>query len=149
MRTGAQVLSLPSFPQLKRGRNFPDLFNISIVTEIMMDRSDHFVSSYIARAPLALALERSFECHILSQHPLKHPILDLGCGDGIFASVLFGDMIDVGIDSDIKELERARCANKHEELICCGAEKIPKAEGHFKRSLPIAFLSTSPLSGKF
>jgi ubiquinone/menaquinone biosynthesis C-methylase UbiE len=98
----------------------------------MMNFRDQFVRSYISQAPLALALERSFECHILSQNTFKHPILDIGCGDGIFASILFQDKVDVGIDPDRKELEHARRINKYEELICCEAQKIPKLDGEFK-----------------
>ena len=74
------------------------MFNIGIFKEVDVALSDQFVSKYISKAPLALALERSFECHILSQNTYEHPILDLGCGDGIFASILFKDKIDVGID---------------------------------------------------
>jgi SAM-dependent methyltransferase len=97
----------------------------------MMNFNDQFVRSYISEAPLALALERSFECHILSQQHFKHPILDIGCGDGIFASILFKDKVDLGIDPDSQEVDRARQSHRYRELICCGAQKIPKSDGEF------------------
>jgi ubiquinone/menaquinone biosynthesis C-methylase UbiE len=131
-------------PSVKRGRNFPYMFNAGIITEVNMDFNDRFVSSYISRAPLALALERSMECHILSQNRCEHPVLDLGCGDGIFASVLFKDKIDVGIDPDTKELERARSIDRYKELIGCGAEKIPKPDGTFQTIIANSVLEHIP-----
>ena len=109
-----------------------------------MELRDQFVASYISKAPLALALERSFECHILSQNIFKRPVMDLGCRDGIFASVLFKDKIDVGIDPDIKELRRARLADKYNELICCGGEKIPKPDGTFQTIIANSVLEHIP-----
>ena len=75
---------------------------------------------------MALAIERSLECEILSQQSFSRPILDLGCGDGLFARVLFSENVDTGIDSDQEEVERARCYAIYNELITCGGDRIPK-----------------------
>jgi ubiquinone/menaquinone biosynthesis C-methylase UbiE len=97
-----------------------------------MEFKNNFVRHYIKEAPLALALERSYECNILSQQKFEHPILDIGCGDGVFAAVLFGEKIDVGIDYDAGELDRARNRGGYQELICCEAQQIPGKNGTFK-----------------
>ena len=97
-----------------------------------MTFKDQFVHNYIARAPLALALERSYECHILSQQKFERPILDIGCGDGIFAAILFKEQIDTGIDPQQQELDNAKNSDMYKELLCCDAQKIPKANGTYK-----------------
>lgn len=97
-----------------------------------MKVNDQFVARYIASAPLALALERSLECHILAQQEFEHPVLDIGCGDGIFSSTLLGEEVDVGVDSDPRELQRAHSRGMYNELICCAAQEIPKPNGSFK-----------------
>ena len=50
---------------------------------------DNFLLNYLKKAPVPLAVERSLECEILSRQEFVRPILDIGCGEGIFASVLF------------------------------------------------------------
>ena len=47
--------------------------------------NDNFLCNYLIDAPTPLAIERSWECILFSQEELKTPILDIGCGDGIFA----------------------------------------------------------------
>jgi SAM-dependent methyltransferase len=97
-----------------------------------MTFKDRFVHNYIARVPLALALERSYECLILSQQRFERPILDIGCGDGIFASVLFNEPIDTGIDPHQQDLQHAERSGMYKELLCIGAQTIPKPDGTYK-----------------
>lgn len=81
--------------------------------------------------PVPLALERAVECAILAGHPFERPILDLGCGDGIFASVLFADPIETGVDPLRYELDIAATKNAYDELICCHGDDIPKPDGSY------------------
>lgn len=91
-----------------------------------------FLEAYTARAPLALAIERTLECEILAAHEFRSPVLDLGCGDGLFASVLFGERLDTGIDPDPDELREAARTGAYRELIRCFGEQIPKPDGSFQ-----------------
>lgn len=92
----------------------------------------NFLENYTARAPLALAFERSLECRLLSQHAFVRPVLDLGCGDGIFADIMFADAIDTGIDPDGAELQKARETGRYRELIQCFGSEIPKPDGAYQ-----------------
>lgn len=93
---------------------------------------EDFLDRYVRVAPMALAIERWFECSILSQQTFERPILDIGCGDGVFASVLFAEPIDLGIDPDPAELARARALGGYRELLEVRGDAIPRPDGAFK-----------------
>jgi SAM-dependent methyltransferase len=81
---------------------------------------------------LALALERGLECFVLSKQQFLPPVLDVGCGDGLFASILFADKIDTGIDPNPSEIACAEKTGVYSELICCSGSQIPKASGTYR-----------------
>lgn len=82
---------------------------------------------YARQTPLALALERALECRLLADYVLERPILDIGCGDGRFAEILYGNEagIEYGLDLDPKETARARARNVYRTVITGSATKIP------------------------
>ena len=84
-----------------------------------------FLALYVSRAPLALALERVQECRILSAKEFDRPILDLGCGDGVFAEVFFQEPVDYGLDPDPAGIKRARGTNRYLRLFNSGGNSIP------------------------
>lgn len=90
-----------------------------------------FLRNYLNYAPLPLARERAMECVILSGKSFTRPILDIGCGDGIFAYNLFAEQIDLGIDPNPKEIQSARKRNIYKELIICYGDRISKPSGMF------------------
>jgi SAM-dependent methyltransferase len=93
--------------------------------------TDDPISNYLATTPLALALERGLECQVLARHDFVPPVLDIGCGDGLFAKNLFADKIDTGIDPNASEIACAAKTGAYHELICCGGSEIPKASGTY------------------
>ncbi len=94
-------------------------------------RSD-ILLAYMSMAPFPLAFERVLEAEIYSRLELKRPILDIGCGEGLFAKMTFEQQIDTGIDPDARELERARQLNAYKELIQCTGDQIPKPDGSYE-----------------
>ena len=94
--------------------------------------NSEFLGPYARLVPLPLALERAVECMHFTAVPLHRPILDLGCGDGIFASILFAEPVDTGIDPDARELEVARGRGAYRELIECSGAAIPRPEGAYR-----------------
>lgn len=97
-----------------------------------MKFKNNFFKNYLKVAPVPLALERTLECEILSKRVFARPILDIGCGEGLFADILFDEKIDVGIDPNERELNRAKEFDKYNELIKCFGNEIPKQSGSFK-----------------
>ena len=97
----------------------------------MIKKTDYF-STYLSLAPLPLAIERYWECEIQASKMFEKPTLDVGCGEGIFANVLFDSTIDLGIDPNELELMRAKVYQKYDELISCRGDDIPKPDESFK-----------------
>jgi len=95
-------------------------------------------------APLPLALERTWECQILASKPMLAPLLDIGCGEGVFAKVLFRDLIDLGIDPQTQEIVRAKELGQYKELLQCYGDKIPREAGSFKTILSNSVLEHIP-----
>lgn len=74
-----------------------------------------FLLEYLCKAPVALAVERAQECALFARKDVFPPVVDYGCGDGLFASVLFADKIDAGIDiskEDLLGAEKTRLYRK-------------------------------------
>lgn len=97
-----------------------------------MQFKNNFLEKYLNEAPIPLAFERAFECQILSQQKFEHPILDVGCGDGIFAKIVFDEKIDIGIDPLEYELEHASKLDVYEKLICAWGNAMPFEKETFK-----------------
>ena len=80
-------------------------------------QKNNFLLDYLFETPTPLAIERSWECSLLSRQTLQKPILDVGCGDGIFAKVLSKTEMEVGIDPNPIEIERAAKVGIYKELL--------------------------------
>ncbi len=85
----------------------------------------NYLEKYLAIAPVALAIIRANECHQLSSVTLSPPILDLGCGDGIFAKVFFEKPIEIGFDISEEEIAAARQFRVYKHLVAGDAHCLP------------------------
>jgi ubiquinone/menaquinone biosynthesis C-methylase UbiE len=95
--------------------------------------SRDYLARYIAVAPLSLGLERAIECRMLSKEPLPEPLLDLGCGDGLFASVFYEHPPTVGLDQDLRALTRAR--SRYRWAVAANAAALPFGDATFSSVL--------------
>jgi SAM-dependent methyltransferase len=103
------------------------------MSESALKTRDDILLAYMSMAPLPLAFERTMEGNIYrTLPPLARPVLDIGCGEGLFAKVVFAGKVDTGIDPDARELERAKELGAYEELIQCFGHQIPKPDGAFQ-----------------
>lgn len=65
------------------------------------------LEGYLSQAPIALGLVRAVECAALARLRLENPLLDIGCGDGLFMQVLktvHPSLQPVGVDTDAGNL---------------------------------------------
>jgi SAM-dependent methyltransferase len=92
---------------------------------------EDILQRYLSVAPVPLAFERFLEARIYRRHAFPRPILDIGCGDGIFVKAVFREKVDTGIDPDPREVSRARELGAYDELLECGGAAISKPDGHY------------------
>ena len=93
----------------------------------------NYLTEYLNCAPISLALIRAIECKIMASIPFIHPVLDLGCGDGLFSNILFKnrDFIDAAIDTSETEVELAYKKTVYREIKVADAHDIPYHDESF------------------
>lgn len=83
----------------------------------MPDPSRDFLTQLLEKYWFAppVALWRAVELRILASESFPHPILDLGCGDGLIAQVLFADdsTIEMGFDPWFDQVRKAPSAQTY------------------------------------
>jgi SAM-dependent methyltransferase len=77
---------------------------------------------------LLRAVEARFYQDLL---PLEEPVLDLGCGDGHFASVTFPQALQAGIDPSAACLAEAQARGAYHLLARALGDRLPFPDGHF------------------
>jgi SAM-dependent methyltransferase len=79
------------------------------------------------------AILRAVECRLMGQVPLVAPVLDIGCGDGHFASIAYeGRPVDIGIDVMARDLpEAAARPGVYRKVMLASATALPFSEGTF------------------
>jgi SAM-dependent methyltransferase len=94
--------------------------------------------------PYFRALLRAVEARKYQDFALTEPILDLGCGDGHFASITFEHKIDVGLDPWIGPLRKASLRGIYKAVIRSPGNHIPFAEGSFSSAISNSVLEHIP-----
>jgi SAM-dependent methyltransferase len=87
---------------------------------------------YLEEAPTSYSLWRSLEYQALKGVDFREPLLDLGCGEGLFSDVLFEKKATVGMDISYHEVNMARAYGKHEHLIAADGCRLPFRDGVFE-----------------
>jgi len=83
------------------------------------------------------AILRSIEAKFMSAVPFVHPVLDVGSGDGHFASIAYDEPIDVGLDlleRDLQEAATRRPVVFH-DLVKASATRMPFPDNFFRTVL--------------
>jgi len=91
-----------------------------------------WLREYVAVAPVALALLRAIECREVAVQPLESPLLDLGCGDGVFGQVLYGSQPQVGLDYSLRELRTCQSRRVYRSLVRGDMARLPFSDDHFR-----------------
>ena len=86
------------------------------------------------------ALLRALEARLMSAREFKEPILDLGCGDGVFTSVLLPESKVAGLDFRFRNTLKAKKKNFYSDLIVCDARNLAFKKETFNTVLMNCFL---------
>ncbi len=101
-----------------------------------MTKKEELLRKFLEKLPAFQAVFRVVEAEGLAGYDLKEPILDLGCGDGIFTEVFLGKGKKIiGVDIDEKALTEAKKRDVYQELVKAKAGSLPFRNDQFKTVL--------------
>jgi len=94
-----------------------------------------FLWPHLEALPYFRGMLRAVEARLMNEVSLPPPVLDIGCGDGHFASVTYEHKIDVGIDPDLISLKEASDRGAYRMLVQASGDKLPFAAASFSSAL--------------
>lgn len=99
-----------------------------------MQNTKDYIRIYAKGRPIFLSVLRGKEVALYQQFsPLKHPVLDVGCGDGFFAQTTFGKgTIDVGLDMGDSRIGEANVSGAYKKLVTYDGYTIPFPDESFQ-----------------
>jgi glycosyltransferase involved in cell wall biosynthesis/SAM-dependent methyltransferase len=102
---------------------------------------------HLRELPAFRALVRSVECSLMEGvAPLRQPVLDLGCGDGHFATMAFSSPLFAGIDLEAPREAAERRAHRH--ALRADATRLPFVDASFATVLANSSLEHIPAMGE-
>lgn len=104
--------------------------NESIQTQVIKEAKD-FLWPHLKALPYFRALLRSVEASFYQDFELPAPVLDLGCGDGHFASTAFDFDVDVGLDPWWEALKASKKPGTYHALVQANGAEMPFPSNYF------------------
>lgn len=89
----------------------------------MMDKD--YLWLHLRELPYFRGLLRAIEATFYHGLEFPGPVIDLGCGDGHFAQVVFDKPIDFGIDPDFRSLQEASSRRAYRQLLQSDGAHLP------------------------
>ena len=90
-----------------------------------------YLMLHLRELPYFRSLVRAVEARFYQDLELPAPTLDVGCGDGHFASVAFKRPLEAGIDPWLAPLREARQRNVYRLLLQAEGARLPFPSGSF------------------
>ncbi|HSR31615.1 MAG TPA: class I SAM-dependent methyltransferase [Anaerolineae bacterium] len=110
-----------------------------------MTSQDDFLWRHLKDLPAFRALLRAVEAQFYQDlFPLDEPVLDVGCGDGHFASIAFPRPLEAGIDPEAGVLREARKRGTYRLLAQALGDGLPYADGSFATVISNSVLEHIP-----
>jgi ubiquinone/menaquinone biosynthesis C-methylase UbiE len=110
----------------------------------MAQTSRDYLWLNIRELPYFRSLVRSVEASYYTRFDLPAPTLDLGCGDGHFATVAFDRILEVGLDSEEKSLREAIRRGGYRTLIQSLGGRMPFPDSYFGSAMSNSVLEHIP-----
>lgn len=104
---------------------------------------DDLLQRHLRELPAFRALLRAVEARFYEGLPMPGPVLDVGCGDGHFASVAFG-RVEAGFDPWWQPLTEARGRDAYGVLAQADGAEMPYAGGTFSTLVSNSVLEHIP-----
>ncbi|MCX6056071.1 MAG: class I SAM-dependent methyltransferase [Chloroflexi bacterium] len=107
------------------------------------EKRDH-LQEQISSLPYFRGLLRAIEARFYENIDLPAPTLDLGCGDGHFASLAFDHPLEVGLDPWRTPLGEAKKRGGYEKVVEAFGDAIPYPAGYFASAVSNSVLEHIP-----
>jgi SAM-dependent methyltransferase len=99
---------------------------------------------HLREIPYFRSLLRSVEARFYAGIDLPRPILDVGCGDGHFATVAFDQQLDVGMDPWGGPIREAAGRGAYRSLVQADGGQTPFPDGYFGSAVSNSVLEHIP-----
>ena len=109
------------------------------------DPMKDFLYLHLRDLPYFRALIRSVEASFYQILDMPAPSLDMGCGDGHFASLTFNHPIDIGLDPWHDPIQEAGQRGVYRLLVEADGASMPFPAGHFASCFSNSVLEHIPL----
>lgn len=86
---------------------------------------------YVSHSPPDHALWKTIEWCLFREYSYPQPVLDLGCGDGVFAELVFDQTLTSGIDIRHNRVRQAQRAEVYQLALTGDATAMPYADESF------------------
>jgi len=100
--------------------------------------------AYYRFSPAALALREAVRLKAVRDLDLDEPILDVGCGDGLFARLAYPRKQVWGIDINPTEIKRAQATASYKTLVCGNVCDVQLPEAFFGSAIANCSLEHVP-----
>lgn len=109
-----------------------------------LDSPNPYLWPMLRWLPYFRAMLRAVEAHFYQDIELSAPVLDVGCGDGHFASVTFSKKLDVGLDPFRPSLLEAKKWGAYRHLVQAEGARAPFPNDHFASAISNSVLEHIP-----
>jgi SAM-dependent methyltransferase len=106
--------------------------------------SRRILRAHLREMPWHRVITRSIEARILQDISFPRPLLDVGCGDGHFASVVFPEGVEVGIDPGLSDAREALGRGIYRLIVNASSLEVPFASETFASVLSNCVLEHIP-----
>lgn len=105
--------------------------SLSALPPDVQDRVDFF-AAHLPLVPAFRALIRAVECRLLAEVEMPEPLLDIGCGDGVFARILGDGRWFAGVDTWAEGVRQAAARRAYRYALVASGTRLPFADGAFR-----------------
>jgi len=103
-----------------------------------------YLTLHLQELPYFRALLRAVEARFYKDMTLPTPVLDLGCGDGHFASLAFEEPPDMGLDPWWGPILEAASRCSYKTLVCAKGNNMPYPSAYFSSAVSNSVLEHIP-----
>jgi SAM-dependent methyltransferase len=115
-----------------------------MATKSYQNQTKDFLWENISQLPYFRGLLRAVEARYYQNIELEQPVLDLGCGDGHFASTTFANNIDYGVDPWLEPLKEAKERNFYKICLQAAGAVLPFPDRYFHTVISNSVLEHIP-----